>query len=228
MSYQGDNLMSVKRSNRSAALRILHEKGAMSRKRLAENMHLTPAAITKIVGEMISDGLLMEGEMLSSSNAGRREILIDLNAEVACGLGILINLRQAILSGVWLDGRVIFTEEVPLETKAPAEATAERLSARLLQLTEENGISRESVIGLGVAVRGITSEDGRIVRNSFGALAETDYPLCEKFEERTTSARFLRRRCSSPRTRPRARSCLSAAATASARRCPSTERSGTA
>ena len=43
--------MSVKRSNRSAALRILHEKGAMSRKRLAENMHLTPAAITKIVGE---------------------------------------------------------------------------------------------------------------------------------------------------------------------------------
>ena len=68
--------MSVKRSNRSAALRILHEKGAMSRKRLAENMHLTPAAITKIVGEMISDGLLMEGEMLSSSNAGRREILI--------------------------------------------------------------------------------------------------------------------------------------------------------
>ena len=53
--------MSVKRSNRSAALRILHEKGAMSRKRLAENMHLTPAAITKIVGEMISDGLLMEG-----------------------------------------------------------------------------------------------------------------------------------------------------------------------
>ena len=178
-------LMSVKRSNRSAALRILHEKGAMSRKRLAENMHLTPAAITKIVGEMISDGLLMEGEMLSSSNAGRREILIDLNAEVACGLGILINLRQAILSGVWLDGRVIFTEEVPLETKAPAEATAERLSARLLQLTEENGISRESVIGLGVAVRGITSEDGRIVRNSFGALAETDYPLCEKFEELT-------------------------------------------
>ena len=185
MSYQGDNLMSVKRSNRSAALRILHEKGAMSRKRLAENMHLTPAAITKIVGEMITDGLLMEGEMLSSSNAGRREILIDLNAEVACGLGILINLRQAILSGVWLDGRVIFTEEVPLETRAPAEATAERLSARLLQLMEDNGIRRESVIGLGVAVRGITSEDGRIVRNSFGALAETDYPLCEKFEELT-------------------------------------------
>lgn len=185
MSYQGDNLMSVKRSNRSAALRILHEKGAMSRKRLAENMHLTPAAITKIVGEMISDGLLSEGEMLTSSNAGRREILIDLNTEAACGLGVLINLRQAILSAVWLDGRVIFREEVPLEAAAPAHRTAESLSARLLQLTKENHIERQSIVGLGLAVRGITSEDGRVVRNSFGALAETDYPLCEEFETLT-------------------------------------------
>ena len=46
MSYKGDNLMSVKRTNRSVALRALHEKGAMSRKRLAECMNLTPAAIT--------------------------------------------------------------------------------------------------------------------------------------------------------------------------------------
>ncbi len=185
MSYKGDNLMSVKRTNRSAALHVLHEKGAMSRKRLAENMNLTPAAITKIVGEMISDGLLVEGEMLTSNNAGRREILIDINAQLACGLGILINLRQAILSAVWLDGSVIFSEEFPLKEYAPSEETAEILSARLMQLVEKNGIRREQVIGLGIAVRGITSEDGRTVRNSFGALSETDYPLCEKFEELT-------------------------------------------
>ncbi len=185
MSYQGDNLMSVKRSNRSAALRILHEKGAMSRKRLAENMHLTPAAITKIVGEMIADGLLSEGEMLSSNGAGRREILIDLNAQVACGLGILINLRQAILSAVWLDGSVIFSEEVPLEPNAPAADTVKCLSSRLLELMDSNGIARESVTGLGIAVRGITSEDGRRIRNSFGALAEMDYPICDDFERLT-------------------------------------------
>ena len=108
MSYKGDNLMSVKRTNRSAALHALQEKGAMSRKRLAQSMNLTPAAITKIVGEMISDGLLFEGEILSSGGAGRREILVEINAKRACGLGILINLRQAILSAAWLDGSVIF------------------------------------------------------------------------------------------------------------------------
>jgi len=185
MSYKGDNLMSVKRTNRSVALRALHEKGAMSRKRLAESMNLTPAAITKIVGEMINDGLLCEGEMLSSGNAGRKEILIDINTHAGCGLGVLINLRQAILSGVWLDGSVAFSEEVSLPANAPTEETAERLSARLLELLDEYGIVRERVVGLGIAVRGITSEDGRVVRNSFGALAETEYPLCALFEELT-------------------------------------------
>ena len=181
MSYKGDNLMSVKRTNRSVALRALHEKGAMSRKRLAGSMNLTPAAITKIVAEMISDGLLSEGEMLSSGSVGRREILIDINAKKACGLGILINLRQAILSGTWLDGSVIFAQEIPLEANAPSEETAKRLTKRLFELLEENEIRRERVIGLGIAVRGITSADGRMVRNSFGALAETDYPLCALF-----------------------------------------------
>ena len=112
--------MSVKRSNRSAALRILHEKGAMSRKRLAENMHLTPAAITKIVGEMLEEGLLLEGEVLQSSGAGRREILIDLNPEAAVALGVLINLRQAIVSAVRLDGSVIFSEESRLAVISPS------------------------------------------------------------------------------------------------------------
>ena len=185
MSYKGDNLMSGKRTNRSVALRALHEKGAMSRKRLAESMNLTPAAITKIVGEMISDGLISEGEMLTSGNAGRREILIDINTTAACGLGVLINLRHAILSATWLDGSVIFSEEIAIPANAPTEKTAKLLAARLLELLDENGIERERAIGLGIAVRGITSEDRRVVRNSFGALAESEYPLCALFEELT-------------------------------------------
>ena len=41
------------------------------------------------------------------------------------------------------------------------------------------------MVGLGLAVRGITSEDGRLALNTFGALAEQDYPLCERFEQLT-------------------------------------------
>ena len=31
MIYEGDNMMGIKRTNRSAALRLLHERGSMAR-----------------------------------------------------------------------------------------------------------------------------------------------------------------------------------------------------
>ena len=113
MPFTGDNMMSVKRNNRSAALRLLHEEGSISRKHMAQKLGLTPAAITKIVGEMMGEGLLREGNTVPSGNAGRREILVELNSHSRCALGVLINLRQAILSALWLDSTVIFSREIP-------------------------------------------------------------------------------------------------------------------
>ena len=185
MLYEGDNMMDIKRTNRSAAVRILHEKGGMSRKRLAENIKLTPAAITKIVGEMLGEGLLVESGTVPSESAGRREILVELNPRHRCALGVQLNLRQAIVSAVWLDGSVLFSEAIELQPRAPAEATVAMLSGRLLALAEEHGLSRERIIGLGLAVRGITAPDGRSLANSFGALAESNVPLCQLFEEAT-------------------------------------------
>ena len=185
MSFEGDNMMGVKRTNRSAALRILHERGSMSRKRLSESIKLTPAAITKIVGEMIDEGLLTEGSMLPGSGVGRREVMVELNNRARAALGIFINLRQAIVSGVWLDGSVIFSESFTLPPKAPAEETVQMLCSRLTDLAAENGLEAESILGVGVAMRGVTSPDSRVVRNSFGALSERDYPICERVETMT-------------------------------------------
>ena len=185
MPWEGDNMMGVKRNNRSAALRILHKNGGMSRKRLAEAIKLTPAAITKIVAEMMNDGLLHEGQVLPSDGAGRREVLVELEPSAGAALGVLINLRQAIVSAVRLDGAVLFSEELSLPPRADADSTTELLAARLLELTAENQIPRERIVGLGLAVRGITSADGRHVTNSFGSLAQENYPLCERFEALT-------------------------------------------
>lgn len=185
MVYEGDNMMGIKRTNRSAILRLLHENGSMSRKRLAESTKLTPAAITKIVGEMIAEGLIREGGPMPGGGAGRREVTVGIDPDARCAMGVLINLRQAIVSAVRLDGTVIFAEELTLEEKSPAEETVQRLSARLAELAGENGIECSRIAGLGIAIRGITSPDGRSVRNSFGALDKKDYPLCERFEELT-------------------------------------------
>jgi len=185
MLHEGDNMMGVKRTNRSAALKILHEQGSISRKRLAESIKLTPAAITKIVGEMIAEGIVVEGRTLPSDGVGRREVMVELNSRARCALGVLINLNQALLSAVWLDGSVIFCEEIKIVSPAPAEETVKEISARLMSLVEENKLARENIVGLGIAIRGVTSPDGRSLHNSFGAIDAEDFPICDCFEEYT-------------------------------------------
>ncbi|MDO5001046.1 MAG: ROK family transcriptional regulator [Eubacteriales bacterium] len=185
MLREGDNMMGVKRVNRSAALHILHEQGGMSRKHLSETIRLTPAAITKIVGELIEEGIVKDGRLLPGGGAGRREVMVELDERSRCALGLLINLRQAIVSAVWLDGSVIFSEEIELIPAAPAEATVKMLCERLMALTEEHIREKERILGVGIAIRGITSFDGRVVLNSFGALNCSDYPLAQRVEEYT-------------------------------------------
>jgi len=184
MQLEGDNLTRVKRANRGAILKLLHEQGAMSRKKLAETLRLTPAAISKITGELISDGLVREGESVpAEGGVGRREVLIELGTHAFCALGVLINVGQAVLSAVWLDGSVIFSEEVSLPRPAPADETVTKLWARLRQLVTDAGIPDEKLLGIGVAVRGLTDPEKNIARNTLGALDAADYPLAEAFSK---------------------------------------------
>ena len=48
MGYTGINLENVKVSNRSAILKLLNDRGAMSRKDIALELGLTPATVTLI------------------------------------------------------------------------------------------------------------------------------------------------------------------------------------
>ncbi len=185
MRYEGDNMTGLRRGNRAAVLRCLQEQGDLSRKRLAELLGLTPAAMTKIVSELLSEGLVREGACLTGDGAGRREILLQLEPRSRCALGVLLGLGGAVLSAVWLDGEEVFSETVPLPQRAPADATAERLARRLMSLADAHGLPREILLGVGIAVRGVVGGDDRSIENSFDALDAPNFPVCARFEAHT-------------------------------------------
>ncbi len=183
--FTGDTMAGVRRSNRAAVLRCLQRQGSLSRKGLASALGLTPAAMTKITAELLGEGVLKETAPAAGVGVGRRELRLRLDPHARCALGVMLGLREAILSAVWLDGTVIFSEIVALPLKAPAEETVADLSQQLLALAEEKGLDRDRILGLGVAVRGIVGEDGRSVHSTFDALDAFDFPICDRFEAHT-------------------------------------------
>lgn len=185
MHYESDNMMGIRRANRAAVLLCLHEQGPLSRKRLAEQLGLSPAGISKIVSELIGDGLLREGDTAPGGGVGRREVFLIPEKRARCALGVFLGLKHAILSGVWLDGEVIFTETVRFGVRAPAEETVAMLSERLLQLADRCGLERGRILGVGVAMRALIGPDDRSIVQSFDTLDCNEFPVCDRFEAHT-------------------------------------------
>lgn len=183
MVQTGDNMMALKRGNRTAVLYALHAAGSLSRKRLAAGVRLTPAAITKIISELIGEGLVREGASVPAPGAGRREVRLMLVPDARFGLGILIDRHTAILSAARLDGTCVFSESIELQEDAPAEETVISLCRRLMQLAE--ALPQERLLGVGIAVRGVTDAAGRRSQNSMGALSGGELPIADWVERET-------------------------------------------
>ena len=80
MKYQGLNLTNLKNINRAKIVRLLNDRGNLSRKDIAAALNLTPAAVTQICSELLSEGVLVEkGEVREERRAGRRKINIGIN-----------------------------------------------------------------------------------------------------------------------------------------------------
>ena len=58
------NLENVKFNNQSAVLRLLSDRGAMSRKDIAEEVGLTAASVTSICTELLEKNIIRGGENL--------------------------------------------------------------------------------------------------------------------------------------------------------------------
>jgi len=183
MMLRGDNMARLKRHNRSIILSLLHQEGEMSRKQLAKRMKLTPAAITLITGELISEGLLCEsGVQLATSGSGRREVPLMIAYTSFVALGITINLADATLSATTLDGALLFSHSIPIDSKLPAASTVSTLSGELLCLLGAHRIDKSRVVGLGVGVRGLVDREREQSVHSLGTFSEKNVPLRCLFE----------------------------------------------
>ncbi len=154
----GQSMVDVKRVNRRSILQILHKEEGISRKRLAEKLNLTSAAITGIVSDLIDEGIVcVGGEIPGNKNVGRKEITIELSRD-SYGLGITILNEEIIFSAINFAGTVIFEQCIPHPSNKYNPNDSLRFIARyLLDAIKKNNIPRDKVLGVGVGLRGIVN-----------------------------------------------------------------------
>jgi len=162
MPQQGINFENVKKSNRSAILKLLNNMGPMSRKDIAEAVGLTPASVTLICAELLEAGIITElGEAKESTRVGRKKILVSLNREYKYVFCVGIETEETYISITDLMGKVIKSTSLVTDSSIKPEAFLKAVADSFKTLMWESELNKDQILGVGVSIPGkVDSEQG--------------------------------------------------------------------
>lgn len=153
------NKTSLRENNLMHIVRALRFSDDCSRVSLAHELGLTPAAITKLVNELLQSGLVVETSSIDSGK-GRRPIRLKLSGENHIALSGRIN-RDYISAAICdLNGKIYNYMD---ERITPADGTHEIMRRLVRMLKEVAEGASAPVLALGMALPGpFDARHGRI------------------------------------------------------------------
>lgn len=158
----------VRRNNLEVVLRHLAYVGPDSRAAIAARTGLTRATVSRLVGDLISMGLVREGARLDAGRAGRPSTSLELAGQHVLAVGAEVNVDYLAVLVLDLAGREVLREERPFDSVAAGPAAAitglTELCRATLRAIARRPLARPlAVSGLAVAVPGLVDLETGVV-----------------------------------------------------------------
>jgi N-acetylglucosamine repressor len=164
MSTLTGNRELIRAINRSHILNTIKTHGPIGRAEIARQIGLSPATVTSITAELISQNLVLEKET-GDSSGGRRPILLVINPKGGYVVGIKLTEDHAIFALTDLDATVIAKSEMKLMHHQP-DLVVDDLAKMVMQFIQEQGIAKKQLLGVGVGLSGIVDAERGVLRQS--------------------------------------------------------------
>ncbi len=155
MEQIGISKLDLKRQNRMHILKLIKQKGAISRIDIAAQLELTRAAVTIISGEMINQGILMEvGGVVSTEKAtrGRKKILLNINHSFKLTFGVSIETKNVSIGLCTLDGQVLDKYNCDTNELDTPKKIYDFINNSITDMMKVNCLDENSVLGMGIAI----------------------------------------------------------------------------
>ena len=173
------SLEDVKSTNRQAVLNKLRNNDLLSRTLLAEETGLSKATITRILSELLDEGMVEEVRTTEGS-VGRPHVLLRLVTRTKCAVGVELTSSVARITLTDMNARPLKQRIVPIYDHA-VEIILDSLSHEIVELCQD--VPSEQMVGVGVAVPGIVNPSTGIVNLDFPA-GWRDISLVSQLKER--------------------------------------------
>lgn len=150
MNLRGVNHQIVKIQNRNLILKLIYERGSISRQEISRIIGLTPATVTNITGELLDEGFITELPSFEEQRgSGRKAIPLAVNPSSGYVIGVDIGPRVVRIGTSDLLGHLSNIETFQYDNRL-GENLLEIIIERLKLLKEDRNI-----LGIGIGIPGL-------------------------------------------------------------------------
>ncbi|MDY6873282.1 MAG: ROK family transcriptional regulator [Chloroflexota bacterium] len=162
MSKTGNREL-IRAINRALILNKIKVEGPISRADIARETGLSPATATGISAELLDQGLIREQS--GESKGGRPPILLSLEPDGGYVIGVKIMENAIYFSLIDLEMNLISSRLVEITEYSPPSILS-AIANGTQRLLQDNQISKNKLLGVGVGVAGVIEFSAGILHHS--------------------------------------------------------------
>lgn len=133
---------------------------AHTRRTLTKELRLRPATVSAMVGELIADGIVVEGNKVPSTGKGRPEVALNLRPKRL--MSIVLEVVSLTIRGVLvdIDGQQVSESKATLNEDDAEQENIIEAFERVIEDILSQRPSDAEITGIGIALPGIVDERG--------------------------------------------------------------------
>ena len=157
--------VSIKEINKKQILKIVIEKGPISRIEISKYLNISRPTTTFYINELIETGLIEEiGKSKSTPLGGKKAVIIKFNEKISYMLGVMIGVNNIRIALTDLNSNILKYIRIPTEQWKGAENVIRKILDSLVALINSSKIPKEKFIGIGIGATGLVdSKNGKVI-----------------------------------------------------------------
>ena len=146
----------IREPNEVRILRLVRDRGEISRIEIAKATTLHKATITDLVSKLIRAGFLEEtGEVEIRKRVGRKRILLRFRPQAALVIGVDIRMAHAMVALTDLNAHILRQESFHYAIDATPKEVLTHVATTIHALLGATELSPSKLVGIGIGVQGV-------------------------------------------------------------------------
>ncbi len=172
------NHSKMKEINRKKIIKLILERDEITKLDISRTLDISITTVSTNVSELKEEGIVEEVRPLESTG-GRKAMALRINGNCRFSLGVALTPRHIKISLVNLKKEVIKNIRVSHNNEGIEEILS-TVKENIDSLLDENNITKERLLGIGISIPGTVDSDKGIIKDCY-LLGIKDYNIKEKF-----------------------------------------------